>query len=239
MLLPVRALVRVRGTRTIPAIRRGKAENAAAPTRPARARPDNGGAACDNRLARVEADLKCGQPPGRTGPRACVPPVPIHASSTSSTEPIGTIPWLQRAAIVGSVRQRRGRGAATAKVQPGPCAVGNRVHECCDAQHGPAKANPSDVDAQRGSKDDHGREQVEDGFAEIGDGQPCGSVPSTGGEPGYRDAPATENEAKEDPIERDSARLPVRMGTGSVQWHCLSWRTDKPAGVDGESSDHV
>jgi hypothetical protein len=60
------------------------------------------------------------------------------------------------------------------------CPVAHGVDECRDAHHGPAKANPPNIDAQRGPQDEYGREQVQGGFADQGAGQPCIRVPDTG-----------------------------------------------------------
>lgn len=145
--------------------------------------------------------------------------------------------------VVGDVRdvgQGRGGRAAGDKAHPGPCAVAHGVDECRDAHHGPAKANPPNIDAQRGPQDEYGREQVQGGFADQGAGQPCIRVPDAGDEPGDRDAPAADREGKKDSVERDStATSPLRVGTGSVRWHCPFWRTDRPAGVDDVGGDHA
>jgi len=96
------------------------------------------------------------------------------------------------------------------------------------------------VNAQRGPKHDHCSEQVQPGLADIGNGTPCARVPEAGNEPGDRDAPAADRESKKDSVERDSAAtLPVRMGTGSVRWHCPFSRTDRAARADDDGGDHA
>ena len=107
---------------------------------------------------------------------------------------------------VGNVGHRRGGCAAAAKVQPGPCPVAQGVDERRDAQQGPAKANPPDVGAQRGPQDDRRSQQVEGGFADVGNGTLCAGTPEADCEPGYRDSPPAGSEGQKDSIERDSTR---------------------------------